>query len=208
MNGAGRKCNDTSGLLISRPHFLAALEHFQKYCSHLEGKKNETVFLGFGFVSARSQGFLNLLLHRSLAKTPKILAPNGYRIFSNALTLNQRRSHETRNALPKPIALSQELQTEPTNTNPPGIEIQPGVPSLPAGPTTKKTMNANSGPVKNGDDHCYDSALNRSASKLDVYRHEQLANTEPPVLNSVSRPISKRMSAVLKAMYHWVLSRS
>jgi hypothetical protein len=69
-------------------------------------------------------------------------------------------------------------------------------------------MNANLGPSKNGNDHCYDSALNRSASKLDVYNYERLAYTEPPVRNSVSRPIPKRASAMLKVMYHWVLSRS
>jgi hypothetical protein len=40
-------------------------------------KKGEAVFLGFGVVSTQPQGFLNLLLRRSLAKTPKILAPNG-----------------------------------------------------------------------------------------------------------------------------------
>jgi hypothetical protein len=39
------------------------------------------VFLGFGFVSAQLQGYSNLRLRRSLAKTPKILAPNGYSIF-------------------------------------------------------------------------------------------------------------------------------
>jgi hypothetical protein len=34
----------------------------------IEGR---AVFLIFGFVSAQSQGFLNLLLHRSLAKNQK-----------------------------------------------------------------------------------------------------------------------------------------
>ena len=38
----------------------------------------------FGFVSAQSQGFSNLLLRQSLAKKPKILAPKGYSVFSNA----------------------------------------------------------------------------------------------------------------------------
>ncbi len=61
-----------------------ALEHYQKYCSHSLIKK-AAVFLRFGFVSAQLQGLLDLLLRRSLAKTPKILAANGYRIFSNAL---------------------------------------------------------------------------------------------------------------------------
>jgi hypothetical protein len=49
--------------------------------------EERAVFLGFGFVSAQSQGFSNLLLRRSLAKTQKILAPNGYSIFSNALEI-------------------------------------------------------------------------------------------------------------------------
>ena len=53
-----------------------------------------TVFLGFGVVSAQSQGFLNLLLRRSLAKTPKILAPNGYGIFSNALAAKNHKNGE------------------------------------------------------------------------------------------------------------------
>ncbi|HEU5395583.1 MAG TPA: hypothetical protein VFV81_00350, partial [Verrucomicrobiae bacterium] len=43
------------------------------------------VFLGFGFVSARSQGSLNLLLRQSLAKTQKSSLQIGYSIFSNAL---------------------------------------------------------------------------------------------------------------------------
>jgi hypothetical protein len=35
---------------------FSALEHYQKYCGH-----TEAVLLGFGFVSAQSQGSLNLL---------------------------------------------------------------------------------------------------------------------------------------------------
>ena len=61
-----------------------ALEHFQKYCSHSAEEKERAVFLVFGFVSVQLQGFLNLRLRRSLAKTPKIFAPNGYSISSNA----------------------------------------------------------------------------------------------------------------------------
>jgi hypothetical protein len=61
------------------------LEHFQKYCSRSVETLERAVFLVFGFVSAQLQGFSNLLLRRSLAKKPKILAPNGYGIFSNAL---------------------------------------------------------------------------------------------------------------------------
>jgi hypothetical protein len=64
---------------------MAVLERLKKYFSHLGEWKRGAVFFGFGFVSAQSQGFLNLLLRRSLAKTQKILAPNGYSIFSNAL---------------------------------------------------------------------------------------------------------------------------
>jgi len=61
------------------------LEHFQKYCSYSAEGKERAVFLVFGVVSAQLQGYLNLRLRRSLAKKPKILAPNGYSISSNAL---------------------------------------------------------------------------------------------------------------------------
>jgi hypothetical protein len=37
-------------------HLRCRLEHFQKNCSHLVGKSDEAVLLGFGFVSAQSQG--------------------------------------------------------------------------------------------------------------------------------------------------------
>lgn len=57
------------------------------------------------------------------------------------------------------------------------------------------------------DDHCCDTALNLSAAKLDVYRYERLAYTEPPRKSSVSRPIFKRVFAALRAMCKWVLSR-
>jgi hypothetical protein len=69
----------------------ASLERFKKYCSHSVRKNKAAVFWGFGFVSAPAfakatarqavTGFFNLRLRQSLAKTPKILAPNGYRIF-------------------------------------------------------------------------------------------------------------------------------
>jgi signal transduction histidine kinase len=61
-----------------------SIEHFQKYCSHSGEWKEGAVFLDFGFVSAQLQGCLSLLLRRSLAKTPKILVPNGYSISPNA----------------------------------------------------------------------------------------------------------------------------
>jgi hypothetical protein len=44
-------------------------------------RKVAAVFLGFGFVSAQSQAHVGMLLRQSLAKTPKILAPDGYNIF-------------------------------------------------------------------------------------------------------------------------------
>jgi hypothetical protein len=48
------------------------------------------VFLSFGFVSAQFQGFTNLRLRQrpmigTTRQNAKILAPNGYNIFSNAL---------------------------------------------------------------------------------------------------------------------------
>jgi len=58
-----------------------ALERFKKYCSHSGKAGREAVFLGFGVVSAQSQGFSNMLLRQSLANNPKILAPNGHIIF-------------------------------------------------------------------------------------------------------------------------------
>ena len=61
------------------------LEHFHKYCSHAVGKDEGAVFSGFGFVLAQSQAAGGMLLRQSLAKTPKILAPHGYSISSNAL---------------------------------------------------------------------------------------------------------------------------
>src|SRR6476469_8995460 len=61
------------------------LEHFQKCCSHSGQLCKAAVFLGFGFVSAQSQGFANLLLRQSLAKPQKSSLRNGYNIFSNAL---------------------------------------------------------------------------------------------------------------------------
>jgi hypothetical protein len=72
--------------MISRK-MIGGLEHFQKCCSHLGEWRKEAVFFGFGLVSTQSQVFLNLLLRRSLAKIQKILAPNGYNIFSNTLAM-------------------------------------------------------------------------------------------------------------------------
>ena len=44
------------------------------------------------------------------------------------LTINQRKSHETRSPLPKPIALSQELQTESRHANTATAAAEPRVP--------------------------------------------------------------------------------
>jgi hypothetical protein len=55
------------------------------------------------------------------------------------------------------------------------------------------------------DEHCCDTHLIFSAAKLDVYRHERLANTEPPQ-TTPARPVSKRTAALLRAMASWALS--
>ena len=62
-------------------------------------------------------------------------------------------------------------------------------------------------PGPTDDDHCYDTALNLSAAKLDVYKHEWLAYTEIPVKRRKRLAPSDRKAALLKAMYHWVSSR-
>jgi hypothetical protein len=67
------------------------LERFKKYCSPSGGKEEKRSF----WVLASFQlppspkatawqavtGFSNMFLRRSLAKTPKILAPNGHIVF-------------------------------------------------------------------------------------------------------------------------------
>ena len=67
-------------------------------------------------------------------------------------------------------------------------------------------MNSAQPGLPDNEAHQYDWALNSSASKLQVYRYERLAYTEPPVRASGSRSIRRRASAVLGALYHWVLS--
>jgi len=52
------------------------LERFKKYHSH----SVRAVFFGFGFVSAQLQAAAGMRLRQSLAKTQKILAPNGHTI--------------------------------------------------------------------------------------------------------------------------------
>ena len=61
---------------------------------------------------------------------------------------------------------------------------------------------AQSGPTDD-DDHCCDTTLNLSAAKLDVYKYERLAYTESPMKNSASRPLPRRMPALLKAICNW-----
>jgi hypothetical protein len=51
------------------------------------GRNERAVFLGFGCVSAQLQGFANLLLRQSLAKTQKSSLRIGYSFSSNALAL-------------------------------------------------------------------------------------------------------------------------
>jgi hypothetical protein len=57
-----------------------------------------------------------------------------------------------------------------------------------------------------GDHHCCDTRLHLSTAKLDVYRHERLAYTEPPQKISRPRRDSKRAEALLKAMAAWALA--
>jgi hypothetical protein len=56
------------------------------------------------------------------------------------------------------------------------------------------------------DHHGCDTRLNFSAAKLDVYRHERLAYTEPPQKIPQPRPFSKRAAALLRAMSAWAVA--
>ncbi len=58
----------------------------------------------------------------------------------------------------------------------------------------------------NDDDHCCDTKLIFSAAKLDVYRHERLAYTEPPLEIAKPQPVSRRSTALLNAMAAWALA--
>jgi len=60
------------------------LEHFQKCYSHSAEGSGGAVFLVFGFVSAQLSRYIGTPSPKPRQK-PKILAPNGYKIFSNAL---------------------------------------------------------------------------------------------------------------------------
>jgi len=66
----------------------ALSEHFQKYSSRsikYSEKLQKAVFSVFGFVSVQSQGSLEPAPSPKPHQKPKILAPNGYIIFSKAL---------------------------------------------------------------------------------------------------------------------------
>ena len=69
-------------------------------------------------------------------------------------------------------------------------------------------MNSSQSEPSDDHDHDRDTPLNLSAARLDVFRHERLDYTEVPVKNAASRPASARTSEALKAMFHWILSRS
>src|ERR1044071_1806275 len=69
----------------SRARGRESLERLKKYCSHSINGMERAVFLVFGFVSARSQGFANLLLRRSLAKNQKSSLRIGHSISLTAL---------------------------------------------------------------------------------------------------------------------------
>jgi hypothetical protein len=71
--------------VLRREERAAALERVKKYCGHPAGNIWRRVFWRFGFFSAQSQSLACMLLRQSPAKTPKILAQNGYSIFLTAL---------------------------------------------------------------------------------------------------------------------------
>jgi hypothetical protein len=57
------------------------------------------------------------------------------------------------------------------------------------------------------DDSGQSTELHFTAAQLDVHRHERLDYTEKPLVNSAPPAVYKWTSALLKAFYHWVLSR-
>src|SRR6185437_15012609 len=64
------------------------LEHFQKYCSHSVCKEGGGGLFGFWLRFGSVTGFLKPAPSPKPRQNPKILAPNGYSIFSNALAEN------------------------------------------------------------------------------------------------------------------------
>jgi hypothetical protein len=67
-------------------------------------------------------------------------------------------------------------------------------------------MNSSEPGQSNDDDHCCDTKLKFSAAKLDVYRLERLAYTEPPRRGAKARPIFARASVAARAMCAWLFS--
>jgi len=66
-------------------------------------------------------------------------------------------------------------------------------------------MNSDEPQPSADDHHCCDTRLHLSVARLDVYRHEQLAYTEPP--QKISRPRrDSKHAAVLQAMATWALA--
>jgi hypothetical protein len=66
---------------------LEGLGHFQKNCSHAEGKRGAAVLFGFGFVFAQSQAPEGMFLRSSPAKIQNSSLPHGYSFSSNAQKL-------------------------------------------------------------------------------------------------------------------------
>jgi len=67
-------------------------------------------------------------------------------------------------------------------------------------------MNSDDPGPADGDHHCCDTHLHLSVARLDVYRHERLAYTEPPQKFSRPRTAVSKRAAVLKAMATWALA--
>jgi hypothetical protein len=82
---SGSRGHAASRNLSNKRGTSSILERIKKYCSHSIERLEKAVFLFFGFVSAQSQGYSNLLLRRSLAKNQKFSLRIGYSIFLTAL---------------------------------------------------------------------------------------------------------------------------
>jgi hypothetical protein len=67
-------------------------------------------------------------------------------------------------------------------------------------------MNSETSEGADDEDHSRAGELLLAATKLDVYRHERLAFTEIRPMKADSHPVSKRASAVLKTIRHWIPS--
>jgi len=65
--------------------FGNAIEHFQKYCSHSVLERTKSGLFGFWLRFGSVTGFFKPAPSPKPRQNPKILAPNGYSISSNAL---------------------------------------------------------------------------------------------------------------------------